>query len=178
MMEADDIRSAITERINRAKSLKLRECLWTLYATHLKYFQDQLHKDPELIAIEIKDTLTFSGGVIGFRVNQTSYELRYKENRTERDRFGGDQTETTHATIDFHSNGQCIFSFELRKSVTYAPDMPLFDTTMGMIDSFIEGPWVEEIPPLVDRLAKHKKSVWDRRNAPQLLAQMKKFGLR
>jgi len=176
-VEADEIRAAIAERKSRARDLKLRESLWALYSSHLEYFQDQLHKDPELIAPEIRDTLRFLRETIEFRVGSTLYKLCYRKGRVEIDRWGGDKVETTHATIDLDADGKSVFLFELRKSVTYAPDMPLFHTYMGEIDSFIEGPWVTELPALVDNLAKHKKNVWDRRNTPKLFAEMKKFGL-
>jgi len=176
-MEADEIRAAIAARKRRASDLKLRESLWTLYSSHLKYFQDQLIKDHELIAPEIKDTLVFSGQDIQFCLATTLYRLRYSRGREERDRWGGDNTVSTHALVNLYVEDNEVFAFSLRTSVTYTPEMPLFDTYMGEISCFIEGPWVKEIPALVKRLAEHKKAVWDRRNTPRLNAEMKNFGL-
>jgi hypothetical protein len=65
--------------------------------------------------------------------------------------------------------------------VTYTPDCPVFDETMGEITSFVEGPWVNVIPELLGKIRLHEKAVWDRRNAPKIQQRLeedkKRFGL-
>ena len=52
---------------------------------------------------------------------------------------------------------------------------------MGEIASFIEGPWVVDLPEIEKKIKLHEKGVRDKRNAPRvqqkLQEDMKKFGL-
>jgi hypothetical protein len=78
-------------------------------------------------------------------------------------------------------NGELVFEFDLRTSVTYAPEAPIFHESMGEIRAFIDGPWVTYVSELLQRMKSHSQGVWKKRNAPKeaekLKQEMENFGL-
>jgi hypothetical protein len=103
------------------------------------------------------------------------------ERKKESDRRGRDETDATHATVLLKANGQLVFEFEVRTTITYATDAPIFDDTMGQIAAFIDGPWVTDIPSLLQKMMSHSRDVRKMRSAPKdaerLKQEMKRFGL-
>jgi hypothetical protein len=188
IMEPDEIRAEIQRRKKRATDLKLREILWSLYNSHFRRYTEQLKKDSELVYPEIQETLEISNTHIQFCIGETTYRLVYKEGPQEREsdwvpRRRGilDETTITPATLALQVDGARVFDFKIQKSVSYTPEMPIFDETMGEITSFIEGPWVTDVAELLQKIRLHEKAVWDKRQAPKLQQKlredMKRFGL-
>lgn len=180
-MEPEEIKAEIARRKQMVKDLRLRETVWSLYSSQFKYIDDKFREDPELILPEVRDTFKLSNNANDFRFNGSDYRLVYTEGKKESDRWGGDKTVTTQATVMLKMNGELVFEFDLRTSVTYAPEAPIFDESMGEIKAFIDGPWVTDVPELLQRMRSHSQGVWKIRNAPKeaekLKQEMKKFGL-
>jgi hypothetical protein len=88
-MEPDDIRVEIERRRKRAIDLKMREIMWTLYKSHLKYYAEKLKKDPEMIYPEIMETLLVSDANVEFHVAENTYCVIYKEGQEERESSWG-----------------------------------------------------------------------------------------
>ena len=187
-MEPDEIRAEIERRRKRAKDLKLREILWTLYYWHLRSYADNLKKDPEMIYPEIKETLEISDAHIQFHVGEVTYMVIYKEGPEECESDWGsrrrsiyDETRTTPITLALEIDEKRVFDFEMKKTVTYTPEEPLFNEMMGNVTSFIGGPWVTDVAELLQRIEAHEKSVRDKRQAPRLQEKlredMKRFSL-
>jgi hypothetical protein len=187
-MEPDEIRAEIERRKKLARDLKLRETLWSLYYWNFRGYGELLGKDPELVYPEIKETLNISDKEhIQFSLKQTMYQFVYKEGPAEEreswgSRRGLDDEETiTPATLALEVNGQRVFDFNIRKSVRYTRDAPLFNESMGEITSFIQGPWASDLTELLPKITSHKNDVRDRRQAPkvqqQLKEDMKRFGM-
>jgi hypothetical protein len=184
-MEPDEIRAEIDRRKKRAKDLRLRELLWNFYRSNLKYVADRLNKDPVLVYPEIKDTLEIAEKYFQFRIGETSYRFFYEEETGERAGGSGrgerNATTTTPIRIALEVDEKRMFEFKMTKSVTSTPDFPMFNKSMGEILSFIEGPWVTELPEIQEKIKLHQKATRDRRNAPRLQQKlqedMKKFGL-
>jgi hypothetical protein len=184
-MEPDEIRAEIQRRKQQAIDLRIREILWSLYNPH--HYAKLLADDPELLYPEFREVLDVSDNFshIQFRVGDTAYVLTYKKKSEERQFWGSrrleDEVDITHATLALEVDGKLVFDFEVRKMVTYTPDCPVFDETMGEITSFVEGPWVNVIPELLGKIRLHEKAVWDRRNAPKIQQRLeedkKRFGL-
>jgi hypothetical protein len=187
-MEPDEIRAEIERRRKRAIDLKLRETLWALYYYYLSRYAEELKKDPEMVYPEIRETLEISDAHIQFHVEEITYRVIFKEGPGERESDWGsgrrrrfDETTTTPITLALEADNKRVFEFEMKKIVTCTPDMPIFHEIMGDVTSFIEGPWVTDVPELLQKIKAHQKSVRDKRRAPQLeqelRADMKRFWL-
>ena len=184
-MDQNEIANEIARRKQRAKDLKLRELLWKLYGSFFQYYSHTLEKDPDTIHPEIRESLSIERGSHRFTFGGTKYELICKEGKVERDSYGSrsweDEIETTPLTLSLSVNGDRVFEFEMRKTVQYTRDAPLFHEYMGEVTAFIEGPWIEVLPNMVEALTQHRKAAWDRQNAPRgeqkLKEDMKHFGL-
>jgi hypothetical protein len=184
-MGPDEIRAEIERRKKRAKDLRLRELLWNFYKTNLKYVADRLNKDPELLYPEFKDTLEIAEKYFQFRIGGMSCRFFYEEETGERAGWSGrgerNETTATPIRIALEVEEKRVFEFKMMKSVTSTPDFPMFNESMGEILSFIEGPWVTELPEIQEKIKLYQKAIRDRRNAPRvqqkLQEDMKKFGL-
>jgi hypothetical protein len=182
-MGPDEIRAEIQRRKQRAINLRIRETLWSLYSP--RHYAKLLADDPELIHPEFREALEISGDHILFRIRGASYVLACKEKSKERQLWGSrrleDEVDVMHAALTLEVDGKLVFDFEVRKMVTYTPDWPIFDDTMGEINSFIDGLWVAIVPELLERIRRHEKSVWEGRNAPRIQQKleedMKRLGL-
>ena len=143
-----------------------------------------LSRDPELVYPNLRGTLECSNGYFQFRIGETTYKLVYKEGQqeSESDWWSGrrgrtDETITTLIKVAFEVDEKVVIDFKVRHSVIYGPDMPYFSDTMGEIAAFIEGPWVTVVGDLLQGLRLHEKTVRDKRQAPRLKEEMKRFGL-
>ena len=175
-MEPDEIRAEIERRRKRAKDLKLRETLWALYNSHLKGFAENLKKDPEMIYPEIMEALEITDTYVQFRLENVTYRVFYKQGPTL-----GEQDQKTHIAIGLSIDEERVFDFEFTNTVRYTPEMPLFSESMGDVTRFIEGPWINDVPKLLQKIKAHEKSIRDKREAPKILQKlrddMKRFGL-
>jgi len=183
-MDADEIRAEIERRKKRATDLGLREILWSLYNSHLRWYAEWLQKDPELVCPEIREALEVTDAHVQFRVGDTTYRLVYKEGPPEsnlgwmpRGRDNLDETTVTPVTFFFKVDGHCVFSFQVRKSVTYGEYEPYFNEYLGEMTSFIEGPWITVVGEILQKVTLHEKAVRDKRQLPSLREEMKRFGL-
>lgn len=186
-MEPDEIRAEIQRRRQRATDLKLRETLWSLYYWYFGSYAERLKKDPELVYPEIRETLDISDSHFKFRVGETAYRLVYKEGPPQHENWGSrrrgtfERTTVTDARLALEVDGKPVFDFQIRKSVTATPDMPIFNESMGEITGFIEGPWITGIAELLQKIQSYEKAVRDKRQAPKqaqkLREDMKRFGL-
>jgi hypothetical protein len=187
-MEPAEIREEIERRKKRAVDLKLRETLWTLYSSHLKYYAENLKKDPEMIYPEIRGTLETSDSQIQFQIETIAYQIIYKEGAEDREsdwdsRRGSiyDETTTTPITLALIVGGVPVFDFEMKKTVRYTPDAPIFNEILGNVSRFIEGQWITNVGDLLQKMKAHEKEVREKRQAPKaeqkLREDMKRFGL-
>jgi hypothetical protein len=181
-MEPDEIREEIQRRKKRAVDLKLRESLWALYDSHLRWYPEKLKKDPEMVYPEIREALQFSGAKIQFRVGEVRYGVFYKEGLTEgRPNSNFEGMSKTAVTLALEVDEKRVFDFEMKKVVLYTPEMPFFSETMGEVTSFIEGAWVNDVTDLLRNIKAHVRSVGDKQQAPRkqqkLREDMKRFGL-
>jgi hypothetical protein len=194
-MDPDEVRAEIECRRKQANDLKLRETLWALYHSHLKFYVGVVTKDPsyagvvtyyqDMIYPEIKETLEISGADIQFRFGEATYRVTYTagpEERSDWDSRGRYREEvSTPITLALAVNGERVFEFEMTEIVTDTMDGPLFDEVMGKVTSFIEGPWVTDVAQLVQKIKAHEQSIRDKQLAQkreqQLREDMKRFGL-
>lgn len=175
-MEPDEIRAEIERRRKRAKDLKLRETLWELYSSHLRCLADNIEKNPEIIYPEIRETLEITDAYVQFRLENVTYRVFYKQGPTL-----GEYDQKTHIAIGLSIDEVRVFDFEFTNTVRYTPEMPLFSESMGEVTRFIEGPWINDVPNLLQKIKAHEKSIRDKREAPKILQKlrddMKSFGL-
>jgi hypothetical protein len=136
-MEPDEIRVEIERRRKRGRDLRLRELLWSFYRSHLKYLAERLKKDPESVYPEIKETIKIANNDWQFRIGETSYRLVYEEKPAEKSRWEDETTTPMKFMLDV--DAKRVFEFEMKRSITYTSDMPIFNESMGYIASFIEG---------------------------------------
>lgn len=184
-MEPDEIRAEIERRKKRAIDLKLRETLWTLYKSHLRWYAEKLKKDPEMIYPEIRETLGISDTQFQFRVGGTAYKVLYNEGKQETDSWGSrsrnDETTTTPITLTLHIDGHQVFDFKMKTTVECTRDMPIFHEYMGEVTAFIEGTWVTGLVELLQKIRQYEGLVREKRQAPgreqKLREDMKRFGL-
>ena len=181
-MDQDEIRAEIERRKKRAIDLKLRETIWSLYKSHLRRYEERVEKDPEMIYPELRETLNTSGGRFEFRVGQIAYAVRYQEEDRETRSWGFDDgTTTTLIRLTLYVDKEIVFEFNVRKTVEDTPDMPIFHEYMREVTAFIEGPWVDHLPELLQKVKQHEKSIYQKRQAPrqeqQLREDMRRFGL-
>jgi hypothetical protein len=184
-MDDDEIRKKIAERKELAENLKLRELTWSLYYYGLSQFQAYQSKDPELILPEIRDSLSIENNRFRFLLGDAKYDLLYAEGKKETDSFGSrrweDEIETTPVTITLKIDDRCVFSFEMKRIVQQTREMPLFDERMGEVTAYIPGSWEADITGLRQKIDQHRKSIYEKRQAParaqQLREDMEKFGL-
>jgi hypothetical protein len=160
-MEPEEIRTEIERRKNRARDLRLRENLWELYYHGLHSYVKEMKTDPELILPEIRESLEASEEQFAFQLCGAKYVLDYKKGKEETDNWGSrsDETTVTPVTITLSVNGERVFRFKMERSVTYGRDMPYFNETMGEIEGFIEGSWMDEISGLKQRISTHNNDV-------------------
>ena len=180
-MDEAEIRAEIERRRKRAVQLGLRETVWDLYYSQFQSIDDYLKKEPETILPEVKDSLRRSGNESEFRFNNSNYGLLCLAGRVEERGRGFGSTETTPMTISLSVEGERVFEFELKKSVTCGEDTPYFHESMGDVRAFIEGPWVEQVSELLKAMRSYKQEIWKQKNAPRetqkLNEDMKRFGL-
>jgi hypothetical protein len=180
-MDEAEIRAEIERRRKRAVQLGLRETVWDLYHSQFQSIDDCLKKEPETILPEVKDSLRRSGNESEFRFNNSNYGLLCLAGRAEGCGRGFGSTETTTMTILLSVEGERVFEFELKKSVTYGEDMPYFHESMGNVKTFIEGPWVGQVSELLKAMRLYKQEIWRKKNAPReaqkVKEDMKRFGL-
>jgi len=180
-MNPEEIRAEIERRKGLARDMKLSQKVWLLYNSNFQYIDDRLAKDPELILPEVRQSLIRSGDSFEFTFKGTPYQLQCRKGRDERDRFGQDRSTTTPMSFALEVDGNLVYEFDMRRTVTYGPDSPDFYETFGSISAFIEGPWTADIDELQGAMRGHSQQVYKQRNAPKVAAQlqqdMKKFGL-
>jgi hypothetical protein len=176
IMEPDEIRAEIERRRKRAKDLKMRETLWALYNAHLRYYAENLKKDPKIIYPEIRETMEISNAYVQFRLGDIMYRVFYTQGPTL-----GEHDQKTQIAMGLSVDEERVFDFEFTKTVAYTPEMPLFSERMGEVTRFIEGPWVTTIPELLQKIKAYENSMRDERQAPEvqrrLREDMKRFGL-
>jgi len=177
-MESDEVRAEIQRRKQRAQDLNIRELLWALYKRLSGY---SISKDREMICSEISESLRTSGNVHEFSWGQSLYQLAYTEGPHRKSEFLGrgeiSEGKSVPAMLALSVDNEPVFKFEIRRSTRYLDDGPVWTDDVGAITRFIEGQWVEELPNLMKAIREHEKSVRDRRNAPRLEAEKKRFGL-
>jgi hypothetical protein len=184
-MNEDEIRKEIEERKKLAKDLKLRELLWSLYYYGLSMYLGYQNKDPELILPEIEDSLSIEDNHFCFLFGDSKYEIIYAEGKKEKDSWGSrrweDEIETTPVTITLKIDDRCVFRFDMKRTVQNTREMPLFDERMGEVTAYLPGPWLAAVVDLQQKIDQHKKSMYEKRQAPkraqQLREDMKSFGL-
>jgi hypothetical protein len=181
-MEPNEILAEIERRRRQAIDLKLRETTWSLYRTHIKYFGEKIENDPELVLPEVRQTISASPALTEFLFGECRYRFTCVEGKTEEEEnWSGDRETTTPITIGLVANGELVFEFSLKKTVTYTPDFPDFRERLGNITAFVEGPWVSAVAKMQEEFDAHAKAVREKRDAPRLRKQleneMKKFGL-
>ena len=182
-MDQEEIRKEIERRRQRAKDLKLRELVWDLFHTNLQYHSSNL--DKEIIFPAIRETLVVVNNRYRFAVGERQYELGYKPGREHRERCGTRQWEdevvTTPIEFSLGVDEKPVFAFEMRRTVQYSREMPIFSEYMGDVTAFIGGPWVSDFIAMVAMVNQHKRSVWDRNatvgREERLKEEMKRFGL-
>lgn len=184
-MTDEEIRKEIAERKKHAKDLKLRELLWELYYYGLSQYPEYLAKDPEMILPEIKDSFSAENNHFKYLCDGVNYEIVYKEGKRETDSWGSrnweDEIETTPITLTLKIDDDCVFQFEMRRTIQHTREMPLFNEHMGDVLGYIPGPWVTSLAEVKRKIDDHKNTVREKRNAPkraqQLKEEMKRFGL-
>jgi hypothetical protein len=179
----EEIRGEIERRRQRAKDLKLRELVWDLFHSNLQHHSSSL--DKEIIFPAIRETLVVANHCYRFSVGERRYELVYKPAREHKDRCGTrlheDEVVTTPIEFTLLVDEKPVFAFEMRRTVQYSREMPVFSEYMGEVTAFIGGTWVQDFIAMVAMVNQHKRAVWDR-NATvgrdeRLKEEMKKFGL-
>jgi len=184
-MTDEEIRKEIAERKKHARDLKVRELLWELCYYGLSQYPEYLAKDPEMILPEIKDSFSAENSHFKFLYDGAKYEIVYKEGMREKDSWGSrnweDEIETTPVTITLKIDDECVFQFEMERTVQHTREMPLFNEHMGDVQAYIPGPWATSVAEVKRKIDDHKKSVREKRSAPkraqQLKEEMKRFGL-
>lgn len=184
-MTDEEIRKEIAERKKHARDLGLRELLWELYYYGLSQYPKYLAEDPEMILPEVKDSFSAENGHFKFQCGGVRYEIVYREGKRETDscrsRNWEDEIETTPVILTLRVDDECVFQFEMKRTVQYTREMPLFNEYMGEVRAYIPGPWVTSATELKRKIEDHKKNVHEKRNAPrraqQLKEEMKRFGL-
>jgi len=181
-MNSEEIRAEIQRLKRLALDLRLRETLWLLYRSHLKFYPSHFAKDPELIPPEIRESIVVSDSTVEFRFEGNAYKLRYVEGEKKYSKsWDNNHITTTPGTITFGVDGYRVFEFRAEKTIESTPDFPTMDERMGDVTAFIEGPWVSVVPELLRKLEAHSKGVYEKRNAPmrqkQLDDEMTRFGL-
>jgi len=184
-MEPNKIWAEIERRRERARDLKLREELWLLCNSVLRGYAHAMANDPERIYPPIRESLSIARGVYRFAVDDITYKVIFRERKKEKNariaRLTGIETITTPITLTLHVDNKLVFEFEMKNSVTGAPEMPVFREELGEIIAFIEGPWIQAIAELVDNASQHQLAVWKKRNPSkserELRKNMKRFGL-
>jgi hypothetical protein len=122
-MNPEEIRAEIERRKKLARDMKLSQKIWALYNSNFQYIDDRLKKDPELIP-EVRQSLVRSGDSYEFKFMDGSYHLQCRKGKDERDR--GDDSTTTPMTFALKVNGDLVYEFDMRRTVTHGPDSPNF----------------------------------------------------
>lgn len=189
-MGDDEIRAEIEQRKQRAKDLKIRELLWSLYYGRFSRYPELIEKNQAEVYPEVRTTFRMSALPstqiypkslqVHFDLASRAYELLYREGPEEARDWPGDRLSrfsVTPASLMLKVNGEPVFEFNIRRSVQDAEDGPIFDNRMGEITRFIEGSWVQELNLLLGNIRNHEKGVWDKRRAPKLAEERKRFGV-
>ena len=184
-MTDEEIRKEIAERKKCARDLGLRELLWELYYYGLSQYPKYLAEDPAMILPEVKDSFLAEDGHFKFLFAGARYEIAYREGKRESDSWRSrnweDEIETTPITLTLRVDDECVFQFEMKRTVQYTREMPLFNEYMGEVCAYIPGPWVTSAAELKRKIDDHKKNVREKRNAPeraqQLKEEMKRVGV-
>ena len=156
-MNPEEIRAEIEKRKKLARDLRLSQKIWSLYSSDFRYIDERLKKDPELILPEVLQSLVHSGDSYEFKFKDGSYHLHCRKGKDERER--GDDSTTTPMTFALKVNGDLVYEFDMRRTVTYGPDSPDFHESFGSISGFIEGPWMADIEELQAAMRTHKQQV-------------------
>jgi hypothetical protein len=182
-VDQEEIRREIERRRQRAKDLKLREHVWNLFHSNLQHYSSSI--DKEIIFPAIRETLSVANNRYCFAVGEHRYELVCKPGKEQKERCGSRQSEdeviTTAIEFSLFVDAKPVFGFEMRRTVQYSREMPIFSEYMGDVTAFIGGPWVSDFIAMVAMVNQHKRTVWDRNakigREERLKEEMKKFGL-
>lgn len=182
-MDQEEIRKEIERRRQRAKDLKLREHLWDLFHSNLQYYSSNL--DKEIIFPAIRETLVVANHNYRFTVGERRYDLICRPGRELRERCGSRQWEdeivTTPIEFSLSVDEKPAFGFEMKRTVQYSREMPIFSEYMGEVTAFVGGPWVSDFIAMVAMVNQHKRAIWDRNakvgREERLKEEMKRFGL-
>jgi len=147
-MNPEEIRAEIEKRRNQARDMKLREKVWELYNSNFQYIDTHLKEDPNVVLPEIRQSLARSGDSSKFKFKEQTYTLVCQHGKEETDRYRGDDSTTTPMTFKLKVNGELVFEFSMRQTITYGTERPDFYESFGNISAFIEGPWTEVIGEL------------------------------
>ncbi len=183
VVDQQEIRKEIDRRRQRAKDLKLREHVWDLFHSNLQHYSSNL--DKEIIFPAIRETLVVANNRYRFSVGERRYELVYKSGKEQKERCGTrkleDEVVTTPIEFSLAVDASTVFAFEMRRTVQYSREMPIFSEYMGDVTAFIGGTWVSDFIAMVAMMNQHKRAVWDRNarmgREEKLKLEMKNFGL-
>ena len=142
---------------------------------------DFIKQDPAFGTKLTYPGVVFLDNSVAFSLGQQNCEILYRKGRESHDNYGRTDFKKTECVLTLRINREPVFEFEVTETVEYAPDMPIFNETMGKIVRFIDGPWVTEIKDFAQKNQEHIARVWKERNAPKEAREAedlkKRFGL-
>jgi hypothetical protein len=187
-MEPDEVHAEIERRKKRAKDLKIREVLWSLYNSHFLRYEAWIRENPQLVYPGIKEAFKISAKEVQFSIGRTTYQLTYKEGLVAkgerlrgRDRGEFFEEDIIPATLALRVDDQWVFEFDLCRRIHRTQFGPGWDDPLGEVTRFIDGPWVLELTDLLEKIRAHEEGVRNGREGPrkarELEALKKRFGL-
>lgn len=173
-MEPDEVHAEIERRKKRAKDLKIREVLWSLYNSHFMRYEAWIREDPKLVYPGIKESIKIFAKEVQFSIGRTTYQLTYKEGLIAegerlrgRDRGEFFEEDIIPATLALRVDDQWVFEFELCRRTRRTQFGPVWDNPPGEVIRFSDGPWVLELTDLLEKIRSHEEGVRNEREDPR-----------
>lgn len=95
-----------------------------------------------------------------FKFKEATYHLQCKKGKDERERYARDDSTTTPMSFALKIDGNLVYEFDMRRTVTYGPDSPDYSESFGNISAFIEGPWTDDIDEVQTAMRGHTQQVY------------------
>jgi hypothetical protein len=178
-MEPSEVRAEIERRKSRARDLKIRESIWSLYYWNFRSYVAESGRFSKEVLPDIRESFKHSNGTFEFNFGDTVYKLTVHDTapETTTDPYTDDEEEVIRFTLCLSVNTHEVFEFEVIKTTVFLREAPLFHERMGEISCFIDGPWTVALRDLMTRVDVHNKAIQEQRLAPILEVQKRRFGL-
>jgi hypothetical protein len=186
--DADAIYAEIERRKQRAKELGVPQLVWGFFETirYLpSYARDEPPGDKKFVPPFVTEIKKLAEGGLAFSCEGVAYSLAWSGKGS--DSYGGYRSRISsyNGRLALNVAEDRVFELTLLGTQDESSDeyVPM-EWSIGNVEAFVEGPWIERVTELTVRIAQHRREVHEadakkRREDPAKLKDLKdRFGIK